>query len=223
MLSAGLAAVVALVVAAAPRLSRLRERYDDTALQPISGKPAGDAGPASLDAALQDWVMEGAGSGATLLPWRLPAAPCPLACAVISPTQRAAVHAFGYRLAGYHQLDTRSRLGGIAYRIGVQLRPLLWFLPRRKDEPWDDAWLTDVDDTRLAALAGWRPRRPTLIVLDASAAGAVPRVVEALGAGIRSNGGQQPVRLLLLSDTAPTEAASAGYTDFRDHSDQRNG
>lgn len=223
MLNTGLAAATALLVAVAPRLPRLRERYDDTALQPITGKPAGEAGPVALDAVLQDWVMEGAGSGATLLPWRFPAAPCPLACAVVSPTQRNRVHAFGYRLAGYHQLDTRSRLGGIAYRIGVQLRPLLWFLPRRSDEPWDDAWLIDVDDARLAALARWRPRRPTLIVLDAPAAGVVPRVVEALNVRIRRNGGGHPIRLLILGDIDRNETASAAYQDFRVLTVQRNG
>ncbi|MBS0368578.1 MAG: hypothetical protein JSS57_05170 [Proteobacteria bacterium] len=223
MLTAGLAAAAALLVAVAPRLPRLRERYDTAALQPITGQPANDEGPATLDMALQDWVMEGAGSGATLFPWRFPAAPCPLACAVVSPTQRRRVHAFGYRLAGYHQLDTRSRLGGIAYRIGVQLRPLLWFLPRRNDEPWDDAWLTDVDDARLAALACWRPRRPTLIVLDTAAAGFAPRVIDALNAGIRRNGNRQPVRLLILGDIDHKDAASAAYRDFRDLPDQRNG
>lgn len=223
MLSTGLAAAAALLVAVAPRLPRLRERYDSAALQPITGQPADDEGPAALDMALQDWVMEGAGSGATLFPWRFPAAPYPLACAVASPTQRRRVHAFGYRLAGYHQLDTRSRLGGIVYRIGTQLRPLLWFLPRRDDEPWDDAWLSDVDNARLAALAGWRPRRPTLIVLDEPAPGVVPRVVDALNVGLRRNGGQHPVRLLILGDIEHKEAAAAAYTDFRDQADQRNG
>lgn len=223
MLTAGLAAAAVLLVAVAPRLPRLRDRYDTAALLPIAGQPADDEGPAALDAALQEWVMEGAGSGATLLPWRFPAAPCPLACAVVPPTQRRRVHAFGYRLAGYHQLDRRSRLGGITYRIGVQLRPLLWFLPRRNDEPWDDAWLTEVDDTRLEALSRWRPRRPTLIVVDTPAAGIVPLVIDALNAGIRRNGNHQPVRLLILGDIDHQDAASAAYRDFRDQPDQRNG
>ena len=73
-----------------------------------------------------------------------------------------AVRHFGYhRLAGYHQLTRRSRVGGILYRLGVQLRPLVWFLPRRPDEPWDDAWLARPTLARLAALAaGCRAARP---------------------------------------------------------------
>ncbi|MBS0347308.1 MAG: hypothetical protein JSR69_12740 [Proteobacteria bacterium] len=223
MLTAGLAVATALLVAVAPRLPRLRDRYDTAALQPIPGLPADDAGPAPLNAALQDWVMEGAGSGATLLPWRFPAAPCPLACAIVSPTQRHRVHAFGYRLAGYHQLDTRSRLGGIAYRIGVQLRPLLWFLPRRNDEPWDDAWLTAVDEARLAALSDWRPRRPTLIVLDSPVEGAAARVMDALQASLHHNLSQHPVRLLILHDGDLAETASPLTPQIRVLPDQRNG
>ncbi|WP_374486605.1 hypothetical protein [Zoogloea sp.] len=223
MLSTGLAAAAALLVAVAPRLPRLRERYDTAALQPITGQPLDESGPAPLDKVLQDWVMDGAGSGATLLPWHFPAAPRPLACAIVSPTQRQRVHAFGYRLAGYHQLDTRSRLGGIAYRIGVQLRPLLWFLPRRNDEPWDDAWLTNVDEPRLAALARWQPRRPTLIVLDSPVEGAAARVMDALQASLHRNLSQHPVRLLILHDGDLAEMASTLTTQIRVLPDQRNG
>ena len=86
----------------------------------------------------------------------------------------------------------------MAYRIGVQLRPVLWFLPRRADEPWDDAWLADVDETRLAALARWVPRRPTLIVLDNPAAGLAARVMTALDHAAQH--GDHPVRLLILGD-----------------------
>lgn len=220
MLSTGLAAAAALLIAVAPRLPRLRERYDTAALQPITGQPMDNFGPAPLDKVLQDWVMDGAGSGATLLPWHFPAAPCPLACAIINPTHRHRVHAFGYRLAGYHQLETRSRLGGIAYRIGVQLRPLLWFLPRRNDEPWDDAWLNEVDEARLAALARWQPRRPTLIVLDSPIEGAAARVLETLQAGLRRRLSQHPVRLLILDDADLTKTASAITTKIRVLPDQ---
>ena len=228
MLTAGLALAAALATLAtlatlAPRLPRLRDRYYSMALQPITGTPAGNTASTPLDAALHRWTMDGAGSGATLSPWRFPAVPCPLACAVISPTQRAAVHTFGYRLAGYQQLDTRSRLGGIVYRVGVQLRPLLWFLPRRDDEPWDDAWLTDIDAPRLAALAGWQPRRPTLIVLDTPQQGVAPRVIDTLHANLQRNGFRHPVRVLVLGDIARDELPPALRDNLHMLADQRNG
>ena len=131
MLSAVLAAAAALALA--PRLPRLRQRYDDTALAPIDGAADRRDNPA-LTGQLADWAAQGAGNGATLLPWTRPKVPVPLAIARVAASEATAVRHFGYRLAGYHQLDERSRLGGILYRIGVQLRPLAWCLPRRADE-----------------------------------------------------------------------------------------
>lgn len=168
MLTAVLA--VALVAALAPRLPLLRQRYDEAALAPIDRDGTQRNDPA-LTRQLTDWAFAGAGRGATVLPWSRPSVPEPVTFARAALADEAAVHGFAYRLAGYHQLDNRSRLGGMLYRIGVQLRPLVWFLPRQADTPWDDAWLRTSDATRLTALAHWRPRRPTLIVLaDASLA-----------------------------------------------------
>jgi hypothetical protein len=150
-------------------------------------------------------VAKGAGHGATLLPWSRPAVPTPLAIAFTPASHARAVHHFGYRLAGYHQLTRRSRVGGILYRLGVQLRPLAWFLPRRADEPWDDAWLARADEARLEALGRWLPRRPTLIVLEGEAADSAGRVAQALAHAAQH--GDQPVRLLVLgkrpADTPP--------------------
>ncbi len=196
MLSAALAAVA--VVAIAPRLPRLRQRYDSAALAPIDPAPDTPV-DAELVRQLAAWVADGAGSGATRLPWSRPAVPTPLACARIAAGTAPTVRHFGRQLAGYHQLDTRSRLGGILYRIGVQLRPLAWFLHRRADEPWDDAWLSAADEGRLPALARWLPRRPTLIVVERPDGGFTPRVLAALSHAARH--GDQPVRLLIL-DTA---------------------
>jgi hypothetical protein len=132
------------------------------ALSPITRRPEADPGDEALKARLNAWVRDGAGSGAALLPWATAHLPTPLSRLQLPDGQENAVRHFGYRLAGYHQLDERGCLGGILYRIGVQMRPLLWFLPRRPDEPWDDAWLDEVDDNRLAALApaGHRAARP---------------------------------------------------------------
>ncbi len=197
MLSAILAAAVA--VALAPRLPRLRQRYDDTALAPIDGAAERRDNPA-LTRQLADWAAQGAGNGATLQPWARPAVPVPLAIARVSASDTAAVRHFGYRLAGYHQLDERSRLGGILYRVAVQLRPLAWCLARRADEPWDDAWLGTADASRLPALARWLPRRPTLIVL------ADARLVAPVKAALvhAMQNGDQPVRLLVLDPAVPS-------------------
>lgn len=206
MLTGGLVLAVAALVAVAPRLPRLRRRYDSNALAPITGKPDADPGDENLKRRLAAWVMEGAGNGATLLPWTNPAAPCTLSCAMVTAEAALTVRHFGYRLAGYHQLDERSRLGGTLYRIGVQLRPLAWFLPRRDNEPWDDAWLDAVDEVRLAALAVWLPRRPTLIVLDHPAAGITARVMHALR--FAEKNAAQPVRVLILGPVPATELAA---------------
>lgn len=203
MLSAVLA--VALVAAFAPRLPLLRQRYDDAALAPIDrAAPKQDDPP--LTGQLADWAYAGAGHGATLLPWSRPAVPQPVTLARVAAADEAAVRGFAYRLAGYHQLDERSRLGGILYRIGVQLRPLLWFAPRQADTPWDDAWLTAADTPRLTALARWLPRRPTLIVL-ADPQLASP-VADALAHAARH--GDQPVRVLVLDPAvAPGQVLAA--------------
>ncbi len=195
MLSTGLTATALGLLALAPRLPRLARRYDGAALAPIEGTPAETADPRLLQR-LATWAAEGAGHGATLLPWSRPALPVPLAIAATAAGNAPAVRHFGHQLAGYHQLTRRSRVGGILYRVGVQLRPLAWFLRRRPDEPWDDAWLTDLDAGRLAALARWLPRRPTLIVLEGHAATNAGTVAKALDHAARN--GDQPVRLLIL-------------------------
>ncbi|MDY0037333.1 MAG: hypothetical protein RBS05_15595 [Zoogloea oleivorans] len=206
MLNAGLVLVAAALVAVTPRLPRLRQRYDSNALAPITDKPDAEPGDENLKRRLMAWVMDDAGNGATLLPWSHPTVPCVLSCATVPADARLTVRHFGYRLAGYHQLDERSRLGGILYRLGVQLRPLIWFLPRRTDEPWDDAWLEAADETRIKALARWQPRRPTLIVLDHPAAGLAARVAGALGCAAKS--ANQPIRLLILGPVSADELAT---------------
>lgn len=223
MLIGGLVLTTAALVAVAPRLPRLRQRYDSNALSPIAGKPDADPGDENLKRRLAAWVTEGAGNGATLLPWANPTVPCTLSCATVMADARLTVRHFGYRLAGYHQLDERSRLGGILYRIGVQLRPLAWFLPRRADEPWDDAWLDTVNETRIKALAHWLPRRPTFIVLDHPAAGVTARILQALR--FAEDHADQPVRLLILGPLSATELAALPGQAPRslDASSQRKG
>lgn len=204
MLKGALLPAALALLALAPRLPRLGQRYDRQALTPITGQPAPAAADARLQERLAAWVTDGAGSGATWLPWSRPRVPRPFACLRVAASAANPVHHFGYRLAGYHQLDERSRVGGLGYRLGVQLRPLAWFLPRRADEPWDDAWLCEVDEARLAALARWRPRRPTLIVLAPPAAADAAHLSAMLAHAARH--GEHPVRLLILEDQAAPQA-----------------
>lgn len=194
--TAGVALAVVAGIALAPRLPRLRRRYDRAALQPLTRRPDMNPGDERLKLELAAWARTGAGHGATLLPWQNPRVPLPLALRSVEGRHENTLLHFAYRLAGYHQLDERSRLGGLIYRIGVQLRPLLWFAPRRADTPWDDCWLTAVDAPRLLALARWKPRRPTLIVLDRLQPTEVSRVMEALTHAASLT--EQPIRVVVL-------------------------
>jgi len=194
--TAGVALAVVAGIALAPRLPRLRRRYDRAALQPLTRRPDMNPGDERMKLELAAWAHTGAGHGATLLPWQNPRVPLPLALRSVEGRHENTLLHFAYRLAGYHQLDERSRLGGLIYRIGVQLRPLLWFAPRRADTPWDDCWLTAVDAPRLLALARWQPRRPTLIVLDRLQPTEVSRVMEALTHAACQT--EQPIRVVVL-------------------------
>lgn len=205
MLGAALAGLAGLsLVALWPRLSRLRRRYDDAALSPLRLQP-GDSPDPTLTPRFHAWVHDGAGNGASILPWQLPRPPKPLTTLHLPASQAPAVRHFGYRLAGYHQLDDRSRLGGLAYRVGVQFRPVLWFVPSKanasNNTPWDDAWLEEVDDARLAALRAWQPRRPTLIVLQHLPAPRASATLEALtGAAVRT---EHAIRVIVLEEDLP--------------------
>ncbi|NML24717.1 hypothetical protein [Zoogloea dura] len=194
---AGVALALLAGIALAPRLPHLRRRYDTAALQALTRRPDANPGDERLKLELAAWARTGAGNGATLLPWQRPRVPLPLAIRSVEGRHENTLVHFAYRLAGYHQLDERSRLGGLIYRIGVQLRPLLWFAPRRPGTPWDDCWLTAVDAPRLLALARWRPRRPTLIVLDRLQPAEVSRVMEALTHA--ASLADQPIRVVVLS------------------------
>lgn len=196
MLTTALAALGAglLIV---PRLPRLRSRYDQAALCPITGKPALHPGDERVKVRLGAWAFDGAGSGATLLPWSRPRVPTPFSRLDIPPEEQNSAHQFGYRLAGYHQLDERSRLGGLLYRIGVQVRPLALCLPRSKHTPWDDAWFDEVRPSQWTALESWQPRRPTLIVLTGLASAQAARMETQLRNTSRRS--EYPIRLLVVA------------------------
>ena len=195
-----------------PRLGRLRTRYDTAALHPLPGDaPADDP---ALVQRLTAWARDGMGCGATVLPTAQPHVPRPLAVAWADAAAADSVQHAAYRLAGYHQLDTRSRLGGLLYRVGVQLRPLLWCVPLAADAPWDDAWFAAGSTLPLDALRAWRPRRPTVIVVaDATQ---VATLVNAL-TGTPAHGGHalRLVGLLPAGAVPPAMPGDVPVCDLR--------
>lgn len=209
-----LAATVAggLVLLLLPRLGALRARYDDAALRPLPGDaPAEDT---DLVRRLHTWAQDGRGRGATLLPWARPRVPVPLAVAWVEAAGTASVQHGVYRLAGYHQLDTRSRLGGLLYRVGVQLRPLLWCLPRATDAPWDDAWFGAGATLPVEALRAWHPRRPTVIVV-ADAAQVAPLTDTLAGAPAGCGQALRVVGLLPAGVAPPRLPGEVPVCDLR--------
>ncbi len=187
--AASLAALIALALV--PRLLGLRRRYDLAALCPVPQPQSG----APLPTALAHWAREGCGDGRTPTPWAEAQPPCPLAWQALGAEARPGLLQLCYTLAGYPELDRRSPTQAKLYRLKVQLWPLLWCAPQDA-LPWDDGWLDSahLDAARMAALARWRPRRATLIVLDgllAPQAQALRQTLEAQAAHYR-----QPVRVL---------------------------
>jgi hypothetical protein len=195
MLSGGASLAALITLAMVPRLVGLRRRYDQAALRPIPTPLPPQAAGVAVPGDLLAWAREGCGDGRVSMPWAEAQPPCPLAWRTVDATARNSLLPLGYTLAGYPELDRRSPAQGKLYRLKVQLWPLLWFA-RQEGLPWDDGWLDagQLDTARLEALARWRPRRATLIVLDglnAAQAGAVHQTLEAQAPHYR-----QPVRVL---------------------------
>lgn len=126
------------------------------------------------------------------------------------PAQRLAVHALppapGVDLARALEALQRDLDGDFQLRalppgwprLALRLRvkaadalPARW---RPTDAPWDAGYLADTPAVH-AALPGFRPRRPTLIVADAMPEAALRAAIATLAAAAPSF--RQPVRLLL--------------------------
>ncbi|RVT96717.1 hypothetical protein EOD42_09890 [Rhodovarius crocodyli] len=122
-----------------------------------------------------------------------------------------------YELARH--LARRDMLGGArpkatrSWRLGVYLRHALPGLRRRADDPWDAGLLLpgpgDADFTQFCErLKGWRPRRPTILLLDdppperLEEAGWLGQCWKALGAG---RAFAHPVCLLVINQSVPPE------------------
>lgn len=119
------------------------------------------------------------------------------------------------RLGGNKKEPFRERLSRW-WRIAVQLEFC------RETDPWDAGWLlageapshlqgaypgwtarAKVDPIRREALKAWRPRRPTLLLLDDPHLGDAKAVIEELE--VQSRQFRHPVRLLIVNQSAPTE------------------
>jgi hypothetical protein len=124
------------------------------------------------------------------------------------------------RMAGQfaRHLARRDKLGGdrrvVAplWRLGVQLRATVWFLKRRPDDPWDCGVLrhrspeTRADYSK--RLLEWRPRRPTLLILDDPVSGEETKIRDGLARDTK-NAFAHPVRLLVVGQTISTDS---GYS-----------
>lgn len=181
---------------ARPTLRRagLLARYDATLMRP----PEGDATAARA-------VLR-APPGALLLDWCH--APGPLdAASLEGPDADALALALALHLDGSDRL---AACGSAAARLALRLRvkaedlAARWRGPRRSD-CWDSGWLAD-DDDALARLAGWQPRRATLLlVADVQAPRwlAACRLLAARAATLA-----RPVRLLRVVVTPASSAQS---------------
>ena len=183
-------------------------RFDGVLLRPPASLDLVSLTTESSDACqqLRDWCFNGVGTGAAplLLPNAIPPMAQPLSIAVwdrAPPPQQAAqqnqLNAFMGQLDGTGLLLTCSgpwaRLG---LRLRIKLREACWWRARKASDPWDCGFL-QTNDTVVARLRAFSPRRATLIVVqDAS--------TQTLRDSIATLQQQQerfshPVRLLLIA------------------------
>jgi len=97
--------------------------------------------------------------------------------------------------------------------------------PWHDADPWDAGWVVAAseqggllrrqnsrfDDGLLARLKAWRPRRPTVLVLDDPRLGDASRVINALLDGERRY--RHPVRLIVVSQTLPQDLGLKSQLD----------
>jgi hypothetical protein len=97
--------------------------------------------------------------------------------------------------------------------------------PWHDADPWDAGWIVAAseqgglsrwqnsrfDDGLLARLKAWRPRRPTVLVLDDPRSGDASRVIGALLDGERRYG--HPVRLIVVTQTLPQDLVLKSQLD----------
>ena len=194
-------------------LATLSARYDGAVLRDAThASPDAPTGHptqhARTTAALRAWCERGSGDGRAPLwrPWVLPAMPEPLSVARWAPGAAAPapglVEGLMRALDRNDELATRaarSRGAALQLRLVVKARELAWWRPRHPQQAWDTGYLRGTPES-LARLADFRPRRPTLVVLQGLAAADQARALSALQ-GAQAHF-RHPVRLLLLDPPA---------------------
>lgn len=170
--------------------------FDRAALDPIGHETGllrwhlADSPPAADDLAdprdfaqrrvwdgLAAWVETGTGDGYRKAFWRRPELPQPFSWAVLAgpngqgKTQLA--REFARALAQRDRLGDGGRPLPLAERLRRRIqawpawwRRCNWDAPRAADAPWDAGALPPGDPGRRGRLDAWRPRRPTLILVD---------------------------------------------------------
>lgn len=199
-------------------LEGLVARFDERLLQASFSPEAPSVGIAMLDPeqarafqALHGWCFVGAGSGRSPFgrPWAMPSVE--RRCSVAVLTGDSAVRRSLVAEALCRELDgslllaaCSSRVAGLALRLRVKLADATWWRTRREADPWDSGYLR-ADSNVTGALAGFAPRRATLIVMLEPSDDLLGAVIAQLG--VRSAGFRHPLRLLIVAATPPTALA----------------
>jgi len=179
-------------------------RFDGLALRPPAAA-ADEAAWATRQpaawAALQAWCR-GAGQGR----------PAVATLAAADPARAAAfADALARDLDGGTRLDALPRLAGWAWRAAVLWRDRRGAAAADPAHPWDAGWVRS-DPAALAhwAAGGFRPRRATLLLADAGAAGALRPVLDRLR---RAGGAPAPaLRWLWVGEAGPAADAGTRFT-----------
>ncbi len=204
-------------------LAGLVARYDERLLQASLSTDVPALGVAALEPAqvrawqsLQAWCLAGAGPGRSppWCPWAPPAVERRWSVAVLTgggPDGRARVaEALCRELDGALLLAAcRSRAAGLALRLKVKLSDAAWWRARRPADPWDSGYLR-ADSNVTGALAGFVPRRATLIVMVEPSDDLQRTTIAQLSA--RRAAFRHPVRLLIVA-AAPGFEPGAGPGD----------
>jgi|GEM_PF-2693500 len=171
-------------------MSLLLARFDSRALRVASAQPLGPETPLPLPLArrLADWCH---GSG--LL--RVAALPD-------TPALRSGLELFQRELDGDRALrELPSQGSRLRMRLRVKLLEALPGRSSRRDDPWDCGYLNEA-----AALAAFRPRRATLMVIEALPYDELQPLLALLRA--QSAGYRRPLRVIVLRP--PDSAALEG-------------
>ncbi|MCW5654859.1 hypothetical protein [Hydrogenophaga sp.] len=181
----------------------LTARFDADVMR----EPAARAGPVAAPTPagwvpLLDWCHSGAGDGRC--PWwrpgALPRVGQRFEVAWLDASCAPVVAAFCLHLDGSEALAAGGRLAGLLLRLRTKRDDALWWRARQRTDPWDCGHLRE-GTAALQALARFRPRRATLMVVEGlpdDRLQAVLRILREHGAAYR-----HPVRLLVLGGEPP--------------------